>query len=69
MTDYTALSSIADASLQTMAKAVAQLQVHVTALAAPKNDQATVGAIVARLKTGTDQLEAAVTAAQAALKS
>lgn len=66
MTDYTALSSQTDATLQIMAEAVKQLQAHVTALAAPNQDQATVDAHVARLKAGTDQLAAAIAAASAA---
>jgi len=66
MTDYTSLSAQTDQTLQTMAHAVQQLQVHVTALSAPNNDQATVDALVARLKAGTDQLAAAIATAQAA---
>lgn len=65
MTDYTALTSQADATLQTMAQAVAQMQVHVEALSAPNNDQATVDALVVRLKAGTDQLAAAIATARA----
>lgn len=69
MTDYTALTSQTDTTLQTMAKAVAQLQVHVTALATPGTDQATVDGIVSRLKAGTDQLAAAITTAQVAVSN
>jgi hypothetical protein len=68
-TDYAPLNAQVDASLQTMAKAVAQLKVHVDTLATPNNDAATVAAIVARLKAGTDQLDAAIAAAQAAVAS
>lgn len=65
MTDYSALTSQTDATLQTMAQAVAQMQVHVEALTAPNNDQATVDALVGRLKAGTDQLAAAIATARA----
>lgn len=65
MTDYTSLSSQTDNTLATMAGAVKQLQLHVQALTAPNADQATVDAHVARLKAGTDQLAAAIAAAQA----
>lgn len=66
MTDYTALSSQTDTTLATMAAAVGQMQTHVQALTAPNADQATVDALAARLKAGTDQLAAAIAAAQAA---
>lgn len=65
MTDYSALTSQTDATLQTMAQAVAQMQVHVEALTAPNNDQATVDALVGRLKAGTEQLAAAIATARA----
>lgn len=60
--DYTQLNAQVDVTLQTMAAAVAQLQVHVTALAAGGNDAETVAAIISRLRAGTDQLAAAVAA-------
>jgi hypothetical protein len=64
--NFAPLNEQVDASLKVMADAVAQLQSDFNALAVPNNDQATVDAIIARLKAGTDQLANAIATVQKA---
>ena len=67
--NYAPLNAQIDASLTVMAMAVKQLQDDFNALANPNNDQATVDAIIARLKAGTDQLANAIATVQKAATS
>jgi len=64
MTNFVPLNEQVDATLKTMADAVAQLQVDFNALSNPSNDQTTVDAIIVRLKAGTDQLASAIATVQ-----
>jgi len=71
MADFTPINVQVDATLATMSNAVAALKAHVDNLntLSGNNDAVTVAAICARLKSGTDQLDAAISAARASLAS
>jgi hypothetical protein len=68
--DLSPLSAQVDAALHTMSTVVAKLKTHVNVSAtATDKDAAAVSDLLVKLKAGTDELDAALTAAAPALKS